>query len=121
MQIAELQPVALPFVPLGTSPQAEPAASGGNFDAILESEKLRFSAHAQARLSSRGVNLSREDVARLEEAVAKAERKGARDAFVMLRDMVFIVSIKNRTVITALKAEQAQESVFTNIDAAVLI
>lgn len=101
MQIAELQPVALPFVPLGTSPQAEPAASGGTFDAILESEKLRFSAHAQARLSSRGVNLSREDVARLEEAVAKAEHKGARDAFVMLRDMVFIVSIKNRTVITA--------------------
>ncbi|MCX7937509.1 MAG: hypothetical protein N2971_07375 [Chlorobi bacterium] len=39
----------------------------------------------------------------------------------MLRDLVFIISIKNRTVITALKADQAQENIFTNIDAAVLV
>jgi len=67
------------------------------------------------------VSLTSEDITRLESAIAKAERKGVRDAFVMLRDMVFIISVKNRTVITALKADQAQENVFTNIDAAVLI
>lgn len=120
MQIAELQPVAVPFVPI-TAPQHHASQAGSSFDAILQSEKLRFSAHAQARLTSRGVGLSSEDIVRLEHAVEKAERKGARDALVMLRDMVFIVSVKNRTVITALKAEQAQENVFTNIDAAVLV
>ncbi|MDW8075264.1 MAG: TIGR02530 family flagellar biosynthesis protein [Bacteroidota bacterium] len=120
MQIAELQPVAVPFIPL-QPPTQTPVAERSTFDAILQSEKLRFSAHAQARLMSRGVGLTSEDMARLEDAVAKAERKGARDAFVMLRDMVFIVSIKNRTVITALKADQAQENIFTNIDAAVLV
>jgi flagellar operon protein len=121
MQIAELQPVAVPFSPLPTPSASVPAQAAGSFDAILESERLRFSAHAQTRLASRGVGLTSEDLARLEDAVAKAERKGARDAFVMLRDMVFIVSVKNRTVITALKADQAQENVFTNIDAAVIV
>ncbi|MCX8052016.1 MAG: hypothetical protein N3B17_09020 [Chlorobi bacterium] len=120
MQIAELQPLAVPFAPLPL-PQPEAATTSDSFDAILQSEQLRFSGHAQARLTSRGVKLSSDDIARLEEAVAKAERKGARDALVMLRDMVFIVSIKNRTVITALKADQAHENVFTNIDAAVLV
>jgi len=120
MQIAELQPIALPFAPLATPSDGTEERSRG-FEAIVESEKLRFSAHAQARLSSRGVSLTSEDITRLESAIAKAERKGVRDAFVMLRDMVFIISVKNRTVITALKADQAQENVFTNIDAAVLI
>ncbi len=121
MQIAELQPIAVPFAPLPTPQAPATQQASGSFDAVLDSERLRFSAHAQSRLASRGVGLSSEDIARLEDAVAKAERKGARDAFVMLRDMVFIVSIKNRTVITALKADQAHENVFTNIDAAVLV
>ncbi|MCX7929370.1 MAG: hypothetical protein N2663_01415 [Chlorobi bacterium] len=121
MQIAELQPIAVPFVPVPAAAESVPPVAAETFESVLQSERLRFSAHAQARLSSRGVQLSSQDMARLEEAITKAERKGVRDAFVMLRDMVFIVSIKNKTVITALKADQAHENVFTNIDAAVLV
>lgn len=120
MQIAELHPVAVPFTPLAPSePQKHENAT--TFEQLLATERLRFSAHAQARLTSRGVQLSDEDLQRLEEAIERAERKGVRDAFVMLRDMVFIVSVKNRTVITALRTDQAQENVFTNIDAAILV
>jgi flagellar operon protein len=57
---------------------------------------------------------------RLESAVAKAGDKGAKDSLVMLRDMAFIVSVRNRTVITALNGEQTHNNVFTNIDSAVV-
>jgi flagellar operon protein len=83
-------------------------------------QNLKFSSHAQARLTSRDIRLSDDDVKRIESAVTKASDKGAKDSLVMLRDMAFIVSVRNRTVITALNGEQARTNVFTNIDSAVV-
>jgi len=39
---------------------------------------------------------------------------------VLLRDMAFIVSVKNKTVITAMDGENMKSNVFTNIDSAVI-
>ena len=50
----------------------------------------------------------------------KAAAKGSKDALVMMDDTAMVVSVKNRTVITALPKEQARDNVFTNIDAAVI-
>ena len=125
----ELNGVQLPFVPLGgvgelnSRPQRMPAQEPQKpFADILQEEvgKLKFSAHAQSRISSREMNLSTDDMKRLETAVNKADDKGAKDSLVLLRDMAFIVSVQNRTVITALKGEQAQDNVFTNIDSAIV-
>lgn len=125
----DLNGIHLPFVPLGgmqelqrqsrQEPMAKPQTP---FAEILQDEasKLRFSGHAQSRLNSREISLSEDDVKRLETAVSKAEEKGARDSLVLLRDMAFIVSVRNRTVITAMKGDQAQENVFTNIDSAIM-
>jgi flagellar operon protein len=52
--------------------------------------------------------------------VDRAEEKGARDSLVLLRDMAFIVSVSNRTVVTAMDGERLKENVFTNIDSAVI-
>ncbi len=124
----ELQGINLPFVPLGgvdqlrSTPAQISSTPSTPFADILhtELEGLKFSNHAQARLNSRDITLSSDDMKRLESAVTKAGDKGAQDSLVMLRDMAFIVSVRNRTVITAMKGEQTQNNVFTNIDSAVV-
>ena len=80
---------------------------------------VKWSAHAAARLVQRGISLTDTQLARLETAVDKAASKGSRDALVMMDDTAMVVSVKNRTVITALAKDQARENVFTNIDSAV--
>jgi flagellar operon protein len=50
--------------------------------------------------------------------VARAREKGARESLVLLDELAFVVSIRNRTVITAL--QPSTEGVFTSIDSAVI-
>ena len=96
------------------------------FDALLQStvEKgvaLKFSAHAKERLSLRNITLSAEDLNRMNEAVNKAASKGARQSLLVMDNQAFIVSVPNRTVITALDGGSMKENVFTNIDSAVIV
>jgi flagellar operon protein len=52
--------------------------------------------------------------------VDRAAAKGSRDSLVLLDQTAMVVSVKNRTVITALGRDQARDNVFTNIDSAVI-
>lgn len=88
---------------------------------LAGAERLNFSAHAQARLLSRHIALSEPQLARLEQGVNDAARKGARDSLVMLDNLAFIVSVKNRTVVTAVDGAQSSGNVFTQIDSAVIV
>jgi flagellar operon protein len=81
---------------------------------------LRWSAHAQARLQQRGISLDDSQLARLDAAVDRLAAKGSRDSLVLLDQAAMVVSVKNRTVITALGRDQARDNVFTNIDSAVI-
>ena len=80
---------------------------------------VKWSAHAEARLRQRGIELGAAEQARVERAVDRADAKGSREAVVMMDDVAMVVSIQNRTVITAIAQEQARENVFTNIDSVV--
>jgi len=96
------------------------------FDAVLQTTVdrglgLKFSAHAKERLSMRNINLSEGDVARMTDAVNKAASKGARQSLLVMDNQAFIVSVTNRTVITALDGSSMKENVFTNIDSAVIV
>ena len=53
-------------------------------------------------------------------AVSKAAAKGARESLILLDDLALVVSVKNRTVITAIAPDRIRENVFTNIDSAVI-
>ena len=53
-------------------------------------------------------------------ASAAPAAKGARDALVLIDGTAFVVSVRNRTVITAVGADQMRDRVFTNIDSAVI-
>ena len=71
-------------------------------------------------MDSRQIRLNEADMASLQRAVTQAEEKGAKDSLVLLRDLAFIVSVTNRTVVTAVDGEHIKENVFTNIDSAVI-
>ena len=59
---------------------------------------------------------------KLQQAVGKAAQKGARESLVLMQpDLAFVVSVRNRTVITAVDGDSMKENVFTNIDSAVIV
>lgn len=111
-----------PGVGRGPGGPGTPGAFGNVLDEVLRQERagaLRFSAHAERRLAQRRIRLGDEQQRRLEEGVARAEAKGAKEAVVMVDRLAFVVSVKNRTVITVADEVQLRESVFTNIDSVV--
>ncbi|MEA4883651.1 MAG: TIGR02530 family flagellar biosynthesis protein [Clostridia bacterium] len=102
-----------------------PATGGATFREILaerlQVDGVKFSAHAQARLAARNIDLGREDLDRITGAVNRAAAKGSRESLILMDDKAFVVSIRNRTVITAVDGDSLKENVFTNIDSAVIV
>lgn len=82
--------------------------------------ELRFSKHASNRLADRSITLSDNQLNRLTEGAKKAGEKGIKESLVMVDQLAFIVNVPNNTVITAMDQTQANESIFTNIDGAVI-
>ncbi len=85
----------------------------------VETGTLKFSKHANDRLASRNIDLSDEQLERLETGARKAQAKGINESLVMVDNIAFIVNIKNNTVVTAVN--DSEDKVFTNIDGAVII
>lgn len=99
---------------------------GPSFDAVLRQTvdtgtEVKFSKHAQQRLSSRNITLEPQQVEKLNQAVQRAGEKGARESLVLMNDLAFIVSVPNKTVVTAVDGQSLKENVFTNIDSAVIV
>lgn len=90
-------------------------------DGIQQSGEVKFSKHAANRLSDRNIELTEEQVERLNLGAAKASAKGINESLVIVDSLAFIVSVPNQTVITAMDQTEADENVFTNIDGAVII
>ncbi len=99
-------------------------APGQSFAEALEqagdSQPLQFSRHALARVQRRGIELNATTLGRLSEGVTRAASKGSRDSLVLVDSTAFVVSVSNRTVITAVGSEHMKDNVFTNIDSAVI-
>lgn len=83
---------------------------------------IQISAHAQARMEKRGVHLTSTDTEKLTKLVNRMQEKGVRDALVYINNSVaMVVSVKNRTIITAVDDASAKENIFTNIDSAAIL
>jgi flagellar operon protein len=110
----------------GAAPTRNPAAgqSAPSFaDALSQadrSQQLLFSKHALARVQRRGIELDPSTLGRLSQGVKRAASKGSRDSLVLVDGTAFVVSVSNRTVITAVGSEHMKDNVFTNIDSAVI-
>lgn len=87
--------------------------------AAVQEEQLTFSKHANLRLQSRNIDLSKAQIERLNDGVRIAKEKGINDSLVMMDDMAFIVNVPNNTVVTALG--DSDNKVITNIDGAVIV
>lgn len=98
----------LPGLPATAMPAGEPSP-------------LKFSAHALNRIKDRSIAM--DDVLRgkLEKAVDTASQKGSKESLILSDNAAFIVSVKNKTVITVLDRTQMNGNVFTNIDSTVVI
>lgn len=101
--------------PKGNSPFA------GLLDKKLPPQEVRFSQHAQERLKARGISLGEPEMRKLNDAVDTLAGKGGKESLVMLGDAALVVSVSNRTVITAMEKENMRGNVFTNIDSAVVL
>lgn len=98
----------------------------GGFDDLLhtkikEQEDITFSQHAQERIRFRNIPMTVNEVERLKQGVNEVARKGGKESLVLMDRSAFLVSISNRTVITAIGEQQLKNNVFTNIDSAVII
>ena len=115
-----------PAVPAAPARAANRAAAPG-FDSMLSaklggdgSAPVRWSAHAVQRLGQRQLSVTPDMQGRLEGAVDRLAAKGGRQAIVMMDTLAVVVSVTNRTVITAVDQDGMKDQVFTNIDSAAL-
>ncbi len=120
-------PKGLPIQP--TQPQQTPRtrpvpAQEGSFAKILDTKlqqgKVKFSAHANKRLEARNIQLTEKQLQTLEDAVEKARSKGGKETLILLDNVALVVSVANRTVITAMDGDNLKDNVFTQIDSAVI-
>ena len=101
-------------------------ADGSSFaqalqDSLSNQPNLRLSAHAQQRLLTRNIQISPENLDRIEQGVRKAGQKGAKESLILMDDLALLVNIRNKLVITAVDRAHAKDNVFTNIDSAVIV
>lgn len=100
--------------------------SGQSFQDVLSKvqasdEQVKLSKHAKTRLEQRNIVLSDIDMQKIDEAMDKANKKGIKDALIIMDNKAFVANVKNKTIITASTNEQLKENVFTNIDGAVIV
>jgi flagellar operon protein len=114
--------------PTATAVSQSPGA--GSFADALSSaasnQAVTFSGHAQTRLASRQIALTQQDLGKLSNALTRAAAKGSRSSLVLMDSdqggrVGLVCSVPNRTVITAVDAQQLKDNIFTNIDSAMLI
>ncbi|MFA3783846.1 TIGR02530 family flagellar biosynthesis protein [Melioribacteraceae bacterium 4301-Me] len=120
----EINGIKVPFLPIVEKSGLEPdkfGNSGVQFNDIFtqELDKIKFSNHALKRMESRNIQFSEAELQRLNNAIEKAEMKGAKDSLIMMDKTAFIINIPNKTVITALQLGNEGNDVFTNIDSVV--
>lgn len=118
-QFSSIEQMTNRYLPNSSLPARESSGEQVKFQEILsgKQKELKFSKHANDRLSSRNIDLSAEQLERLENGTNKARQKGIRESLVMIDDIAFVVNVKNNVVVTAMG--NTEDTVFTNIDGAV--
>lgn len=85
------------------------------------SRGVTVSKHAGQRLHSRGIELTDERLAQIADAIDKADAKGSKETLILSDEAAMVVSVKNRTIITAFDRDHLREGVVTSIDSAVIL
>ena len=89
-------------------------------DITNSEEAVKFSKHAMNRLSLRNIELTRDQMERLNQGKIEAGEKGIKDSLILVDQLAFIVNVPSGTVVTAMDQTENKNNVFTNIDGAVI-
>ena len=93
-----------------------------SFKEVLElniQKDIKISNHASERMKD--LKLNHIDMENIKEGINKAEKKGSKNSLILYKDMAFVTSVQNRTIITVVDKERTKENVFTNIDSVVML
>lgn len=97
---------------------------GQSFEQILQKIKEKdivVSKHASERINQRALNVTEKEWDQISQAMDKAERKGIKDAVIIMGERMMIANVPNRTVITASHITQLKDQIITNINGAIII
>lgn len=86
-----------------------------------DGRRVTVSAHAAQRLTERAIPLTDSVRERIAQALDTLDAKGARDALLVGADAAFVVSVPNRTVVTALAPDEMRDRAVTQIDSALIL
>ena len=86
---------------------------------LQDKQGFTVSKHASERLKE--INFSENDMKNIEKGFNLAQEKGSKNTVMLYKDVAIIASVENKTVITAVEKNRAEENVFTNIDSVVIL
>lgn len=90
-------------------------------ETLRQSSEVNFSKHAVKRVEEHNIELTDENLGRLNEGVKIAGEKNLEEPLILVGNTAFLVNIPNNTVITAVDSQNMKGNVFTNIDGTVII
>lgn len=104
----------------------EKEIKGDSFGSIIEQKirensQIEFSKHAIKRVVEREIDLSTNQLERLNYGVQLASQKGLNDTLILVDKTAFVVNVTNNKVITTVNEDSLVGNVFTNIDGAVIV
>ena len=112
-------------IPQTSTASVNDSIATANFDQVLKSQLsssgLNFSKHAVNRVVERNINVSDDNMERLNAGVEIAGEKGLDDTLILVDQSAYIVSVKNNTVITTVSNEELVGNCFTNIEGTVIV
>ena len=112
-------------IPQTSTASVNDSIATANFDQVLKSQLqssgLNFSKHAVNRVVERNINVSDDNMERLNAGVEIAREKGLDDTLILVDSSAYIVSVKHNTVITTVSNEELVGNCFTNIEGTVIV
>ena len=111
------------YPPSISTPKNEPSVSFADVlrNTIEKNCEVNFSNHAIKRAVDHNMDITDDELNRLNEGVRLASEKNLDDTLILVGEKAFVVSVKNNTVITTVNNNSIQGNVFTNINGAVIV
>ena len=88
---------------------------------VKQSANVKFSAHALHRIEQRNLQMGATEVERINQGLQQLSAIGSQNSVILMDDTAFVVSVKNRTVVTAVDKAAGEANVFTNIDSLAIV
>jgi flagellar operon protein len=116
-----------PILPVGsageTAKTQRQVSTGASFQQVFQQELtgVKFSQHAQQRLQTRNIQLSSQELQKINAGLEKVAQKGAKESLFVIGDLALVVNVANKTVITALDGKNMKDHVVTNLDSAIIL